>query len=182
MYPVENIGMHHGCFARKCLFKKEKHMRYRHVFIVIFATGLLGSLGCKEKPATLTDQYDEEEMKQAIETARSTFDQFLERFRNPQPGDEDFNVKVRIEDENGVEYFWLGDLKLDSEPYSGVIGNEPGIVRNVEFGQVYSFPKSDIADWMYMSNGKMQGNYTLRVILKSMSEDEASEIKNSIGW
>lgn len=157
-------------------------MKFRKLLAVVFAVGLLFLLSCKQKPETLTDKYDEEEMSKAIETARSTFDDFLNRFHNPQPGDEDFNIKVKIEDKNGVEHFWLGDLELDSEPYTGIIGNEPGIVRNVKFGQKYSFKKSDISDWMYMSNGVMQGNYTLRVILKSMPEDEAAEIKKGIGW
>lgn len=157
-------------------------MTFRRIFVVAFGFIFLFVLGCKQKSETMTDQYDEKEMKQAIQSAQSTLDEFFERFRNPQPGDEDFNVKVRIEDNNGAEYFWLGDLKLDAEPYSGIIGNDPGIVRNVEIGQEYSFSKKDISDWMYMSNGKMQGNYTLRVILKSMPEDEAEEIRKSIGW
>ncbi len=157
-------------------------MKVRLNLVVICIIIFFLPFGCKEKPETLTDQYDEKEMNQAIETAQSTFDEFRERFRNPQPGDEDFNVKVRIEDKYGVEHFWLDDLKLDSEPYSGIIGNDPGIVRNVTFGQKYSFPRSDVTDWMFMSNGKMQGNHTLRVILKSMPEDEAEEIKKSIGW
>ena len=157
-------------------------MKFKHILAVICGFIFIFVFSCKQKSETVKDEYDEKEMNQAIETAQSTFDEFLERFRNPQQGDEDFNVKVRIEDENGVEHFWLGDLKLDSEPYSGVIGNDPGIVRNVKFGQEYSFSRSDIIDWMYMSNGRMQGNYTLRVILKSMPKDEAEEIKKSIGW
>jgi uncharacterized protein YegJ (DUF2314 family) len=161
---------------------KEQNMKFRDILIVIFGFVFLFGFGCQQKSETLTDKYDEKEMNQAVKTAQSTFDKFLERFRNPQPGDEDFNVKVKIEDKNGVEHFWLGDLKLDSEPYSGVIGNDPEIVKNVKFGQEYSFPRSDISDWMYMANGKMQGNYTLRVIMKSMSEDEAAEIKKNIGW
>ena len=157
-------------------------MRLRCILVAVFAVSLVLFLGCKQKPDTLTDQYNEEEMNRAIEAARSTFDAFLNRFKNPQPGDEDFNIKVKIEDAHGTEYFWLGDLRLDSEPYQGVIGNDPGIVRNVKFGQQYSFSRADISDWMYMSNGVMQGNYTLRVILKSMPDDEAEEIKKTIGW
>lgn len=121
-------------------------------------------------------------MEQAIAEARSTLDDFLSRFRNPQPGDKAFNVKVRIEDENGVEHFWVGDLKLDAEPYSGKIGNEPGIVKKVKLDQNYSFTRSDISDWMYMSNGKMQGNYTLRVELESMPPKEAQALRRQVGW
>jgi len=138
--------------------------------------------GCSRKPGTLTDQYDEKKMESAIQQARSTFDEFLARFRNPQPGDEAFNVKVRIEDSHGVEHFWLAELKLDAEHYAGAIGNEPGIVKKVKLGQRYSFSRNDVSDWMYMSHGKMQGNYTLRVILESMPKDEAEALKKKIGW
>jgi uncharacterized protein YegJ (DUF2314 family) len=138
--------------------------------------------GCSRKPETLTDKYDEKKMEQAISEARATFDEFLIRFNNPQPGDDEFYVKVRIEDQYGIEHFWLNELKLDSEPYSGTIDNEAGIVKKVKFGQKYSFSRNEISDWMYMANGKTQGNYTLRVELESMSEKEAQEIKSKVGW
>jgi len=138
--------------------------------------------GCSRKPETLTNKYDEKKMEQAIADARSTLDEFMARFRSPQRGDEDFHVKVRIEDKNGVEHFWVSDLKFDSERYSGKIADEPGIVKKVKFGQEYSFTRSEISDWMYMANGKMHGNYTLRVELESMPPKEADALKKKIGW
>jgi len=150
------------------------------VAVLLTAVFIVG--GCSHKPETLTSDYDEKKMEQAIADARSTFDDFLARFRSPQPGDEAFHLKVRIEDKNGVEYFWVSDLKLDSEPYSGNIADEPGIVKKVTFGQKYSFTRSEVSDWMYMANGKMQGNYTLRVELESMPPEEAEALKKKIGW
>ena len=150
--------------------------------VVWLAAALLIAGGCSRKPETLIEEYDEKKMDQAISEARSTFDEFLARFRNPQTGDDAFHVKVRIEDGNGIEHFWVGDLKLDAEPYSGTIGNEPGIVKKVKHGQKYSFSRSEISDWMYMSGGKMQGNYTLRVELESMSPKEAQALKRKVGW
>jgi uncharacterized protein YegJ (DUF2314 family) len=148
---------------------------------IILTTSFMGA-GCSRKPETLTNKYDEKKMDQAIAEARSTLDEFLSRLRSPQPGDEHFHVKVRIEDKNGVEHFWVSDPKLDSEPYSGKIADEPGIVSKVKFGQEYYFTRSEISDWMYMANGKMQGNYTLRVELESMPPREADALKKKIGW
>jgi uncharacterized protein YegJ (DUF2314 family) len=150
--------------------------------IALLLTAALIFVGCSRKPETLTSKYDEKKMEQAIADARSAFDEFLARLRNPQPGDEDFHVKVRIEDKNGIEHFWVSDLKLDSEPYSGKIADDPGIVKKVKFGQEYRFTRSEISDWMYMAKGKMQGNYTLRVELESMPPEEASALKKKIGW
>jgi len=154
---------------------------YRVVILLLVAL-ILSGIGCSRKPETLTDKYDEMKMEKAIADARSTFDTFLTRFHNPQPGDEMFNVKVKIEDKNGVEHFWVTDLKLDKEPYSGKIGNDPGIVKKVKYGQDYTFTRSEISDWMYMANGKMQGNHTLRVELESMPPQEAESLKKKIGW
>jgi uncharacterized protein YegJ (DUF2314 family) len=153
----------------------------RTVALLLTAAALI-VVGCSRKPETLTSKYDEKKMEQAIADARSAFDEFLARFRNPQPGDEDFHVKVRIEDKHGVEHFWVSDLKLDSEPYSGKIADDPGIVKKVKFGQVYRFTRSEISDWMYMTKGTMQGNYTLRVELESMPPKEADALKKKIGW
>jgi uncharacterized protein YegJ (DUF2314 family) len=158
-------------------------MRRPSILALGATLGLLGLLAaCSNRPETLATDYDEEEMAAAIEQARATFSEFKARFSNPQPGDTDFGVKVRIEDRHGVEYFWLTDVNLDEEPYSGIIGNDPGIVTNVKYGQTYRFSEKDVADWMYMADGVMQGNRTLRVLLKSMPEDEAESIREAFGW
>ena len=153
----------------------------KHRISIIFLIAIL-IFSCSEKPETLTEDFDEKKMEGAILEARSRFDEFLSRYKNPQPGDDNFNVKVKIEGKNGTEHFWVGGLELDTEPYSGVIANEPGIVKNVRFGQRYSFSSEDVSDWMYMSNGKMEGNYTLRVALEAMPPNEAEALKKEIGW
>jgi uncharacterized protein YegJ (DUF2314 family) len=150
-------------------------------FIVLLLIAACFGGGCSRKPETLTSKYDEKKMEQAIADARATFDEFLARFRSPKPGDQEFHVKVRIEDKHGVEHFWVGDLKLDSEPYSGKIADEPGIVKKVKFRQEYRFTRGEISDWMYLANGKMQGNYTLRVELESMPPKEAEALKRNVG-
>src|SRR3954453_10669424 len=152
----------------RALGETGEHVMKPQKTIALLLTATLIIAGCSRKPDTLTNKYDQKKMEQAIAEARSTFDEFLARSRSPHPGDEDFNVKVRIEDKNGVEHFWVSDLKLDSEPYSGKIADDPGIVKKVKFGQEYSFTRSEISDWMYMANDKMQGNYTLRIELESM--------------
>jgi len=157
-------------------------MRNNFLFIITVSSLFFLSGACSKQPDTLATKYDEKEMKQAVKKAKATFETFRQRFKNPSPGDSDFAVKVRIEDENGVEHFWLNYVMLDREPYSGIIGNEAAIVKKVKINQKYIFSKSEISDWMYMSNGKMQGNYTLRVILKSMPPAKAKAIKEQVGW
>jgi uncharacterized protein YegJ (DUF2314 family) len=125
---------------------------------------------------------DEKAMAEAVTKAVASFDDFLARFRSPQPGDTNFCVKVRIIDGNRYEDFWIKNPKLEAEPYSGMIANEPGTVTNVTFKQDYAFFRTNIVDWMYRANGKVQGNYTLPVILKSLPPEEADAIRRDAGW
>ncbi len=149
--------------------------------ILLLLTGL--SLTCsscgKSQPETLyTGSYDEQEMDAAMELARSEVDTFIAVMQ--QGNGTDFSVKVPIEDANGTEYFWISNIKYRDGSFEGTIGNEPGIVKNVKFGQKWTIAKSEISDWMYLRDGKMHGNYTMRVMLKSLPEDQAEEMRSRL--
>ena len=47
------------------------------------------------------------------------------------------------------------------------------MVSNEKMGQQYSLSKTEISDWMFMRDGKMHGNYTLRPLLVTMPESKA---------
>ena len=47
------------------------------------------------------------------------------------------------------------------------------MVSNEKMGQQYSLSKTEISDWMFMRDGKMHGNYTLRPLLVTMPESQA---------
>ncbi len=48
---------------------------------------------------------------------------------------------------------------------------------NVEAGERYSFKEADISDWMFMRNGKIVGNETMRPLLKRMPKAEAARYR-----
>jgi len=150
--------------------------RWIVVLLLVVATG------CRQRPATLSEEYDEQKMEAAIGEARATLDTFLSRARQPQEGDSGFVIKVAITDKHGTEHFWLVDLELAKEPFAGTIDNEPGVVRNVKVGQRYSFARADVSDWMYFAKGKAEGGYTTRVLLESSSSEEREMIKQALGW
>lgn len=159
------------------------HMKRTYMTIVSLAAGLLiTSGGCSRKSDPATDKYDEAEMNAAIAKARETFGEFKERLLKPQPGDSGFAIKVKITDENGTEHFWLDKIKVKGESFTGAVNNNPEVVRIVRLGQAYTFGFEDVSDWMYMSGGVMQGNHTLRVLLKSMPRKEAEAVKKKFGW
>ena len=138
---------------------------------------ILACCSCSKSPETLiTGGYDEKEMDAAIARARSEVDQFITEMS--QGNGTDFAVKVPIQDKEETEHFWLTDIVYRDGKFEGVIGNEPGVVTNVKIGQKWTVKKSEISDWMFMRAGKMHGNYTMRPLLKTMSEEEAARFRS----
>jgi uncharacterized protein YegJ (DUF2314 family) len=149
----------------------------RHRFFIILLAAAFSA--CSTKPDTLiTSGYDEKEMEAAIARARSEVDQFIAELT--QPTGEDHAVKAPIEDGGETEHFWLTDLKYKDGQFEGTINNEPGLVKNVKLGQKWKIKKEEISDWLYMRDGKMHGNYTMRPLLKAMPADEAAEFRSML--
>jgi uncharacterized protein YegJ (DUF2314 family) len=135
------------------------------------------SIGCKKPlPDTLiTAGYDHEAMDAAIDRARSEVDLFVQELMNPTGISH--SVKVPIEDGSEVEHFWLTDITFNDGQFEGVIGNEPGIVRNVKYGQKWTVKKHEISDWLYLKDKKMYGNYTIRPLLDTMPPEQAEQLR-----
>lgn len=129
--------------------------------------------GCgKSAPETLvTSGYDQQEMDAAMARARSEVGSFIVELANPTGTDH--AVKAPIEDNGQTEHFWLIDLTYQDGQFGGTINNDPDIVGNVKIGQKWKVASNEISDWLYMKDGKMFGNYTMRPLLKTMPEEEA---------
>ena len=140
---------------------------------------ILMCCSCSKKPETLVEGgYDEQEMDAAIARAQKEVDSFIAELS--KRNGTDFAVKVPIEDKEEVEHFWLTDIVYRNGKFEGQIGNEPGVVTNVKMGQKMSVKKSEISDWMFMREGKMYGNYTVRPLLKTMPKEKAEAIKSML--
>ena len=159
-----------------------KTLRSLSVFLPLLVFALAG---CDTAPETLdtttpetlhTSGYDEQEMDAAIARARAEVDAFIAELQ--QPTGEDHAVKAPINDGELTEHFWLGDLTYSDGHFEGTIGNDPGMVKNVKFGQKWKLKKEEITDWMFMRDGKMHGNYTMRPLLKTMPEEEAAQFRS----
>ena len=48
----------------------------------------------------------------------------------------------------------------------------------MKIGQPWTIKKEKISDWMFMREGKMHGNYTLRPLLKTLPEKEAAKLRS----
>lgn len=138
---------------------------------------LVAVFGCGElKIETLIESGFDEQMDAAITRARSEVESFITELSNPTGTH--YAVKAPIEDDGKIEHFWLVDVSFKNGNFEGTINNDPGIVDNVTMGQKWTIKKAEISDWMFMRDGKMHGNYTMRPLLKTMPEDKAAKFRS----
>jgi uncharacterized protein YegJ (DUF2314 family) len=112
-------------------------------------------------------------MRVAVATARNTLTEFWRAFEHPPDGANGFALKVRISDKGKTEHFWLTAIQRKGDKISGLISNDPNSVMIVKPGQRYEFTEAEISDWMFLRNGKIVGNATIRPLLKRMGPKEA---------
>ncbi len=132
----------------------------------------------REEPETLVREFEEGAMDAAITTARGKIDEFLSVLETQSA--DFYSVKAPITDENGTEHFWLTEVTYADGVFSGVIGNEPGIVGNVNFGQLWSVQRDEISDWMYTRDEKIHGGFTIDPLLSSYPKAEADALRDKL--
>jgi uncharacterized protein YegJ (DUF2314 family) len=123
---------------------------------------------------------EDKEMNQAIEAARAKLPHFWKVRADPKRAKE-FCLKVRIVDGETVEHFWCTNIESNKGVISGLIGNDPELVKNVKLGQRIVIKESAISDWLYLKDEKMIGNYTVRPLMKSMSAEERAFLQARLG-
>jgi uncharacterized protein YegJ (DUF2314 family) len=127
---------------------------------------------------------DDPAMRQAFQRARATLDEFLSKAKEPAPGTLHYALKVGIKEGKDTEYFWVGDFGQDaSGMFSGRIDNAPRLVKRVQEGQRYAFPKGHIVDWMYVDRNerRMAGNFTMCALLTKEPPAEAAAARQKFG-
>jgi uncharacterized protein YegJ (DUF2314 family) len=120
------------------------------------------------------------EMNAAVQKARDTLPDFWSKLETPKDGEADFSLKVEVADEaNGqIEHFWLTDIVRKDGKIVGIISNEPQTVKTVARGQSYEINPEKISDWLYKRNGKVVGNETMRVLLKTLPAEQAASYRD----
>ena len=130
------------------------------------------------KPETLTEEFDEAAMDAAIGTARSRIDEFLKILQ--QKGADSFSVKAPIQDGDETEHFWIVNISYADGVFSGEIGNDPGVVKNVKAGQKWQIKKDEISDWMYTKGDMIHGGFTIDPLLGSFPKDKADALRSKL--
>jgi uncharacterized protein YegJ (DUF2314 family) len=130
------------------------------------------------EPDVISVDSDDAEMNAAIAQARQTTGAFLQVLAAPKPNQSDFSAKrpyPTSSDRASQEHIWIPHLTYDGKLLHGKVGDEPLNIPNLKFDQPVTFPPGELSDWMYLEDGKIVGGYTIRVLRKHMSEEEAAE-------
>ena len=140
------------------------------LFLSLFA-------GCSKRDKVINVEEDDPEMVGAMKTARETLPHFWQVYEKPARGETNFALKVKITDKLGTEHFWATDVERRDGKILGTINNDPNIVKSVKLGDRMEIPEADISDWLYMRDGKMIGNQTIKPLFKQMPADEVKQLK-----
>jgi uncharacterized protein YegJ (DUF2314 family) len=132
----------------------------------------------KNKPDTLMEEFDEATMDAAITKARGSVEEFITALAAQSA--ESYSVKAPIHEGEKTEHFWIVDVTYKDGTFSGTIGNDPGIVSTVKFGQKWELKKEEISDWMYTKDDRIYGGYTIDPLLDSMPTDEADALRKQL--
>lgn len=156
-------------------------MRASKSILVALVLPLTSVTLCRADDPVIQVRASDPEMNTAIATARKKLPIFWRAFAQPGKGQSDFCIKVKVEDNGAVEYFWCVDIQQSQKKITALINNDPEVVKCVKLGQRITVREEDIADWLYMQDEKMVGNYTLRPLMKTMSADERKKAEALLG-
>jgi len=148
------------------------------IVAVVAAAGFMSGSGSRsDRLPVIKVATGDPEMEQARSKARASMAEFWRAHGERRPGTRAFALKVAIPHSQGHEHFWLQDVERKGDGYAGTIGNEPKYATQVKLGQRYAFGDQDISDWMFMREGKIVGNETMRPLLKRMPEQQAAQYR-----
>lgn len=74
-----------------------------------------------------------------------------------------------------VEQMWIGDVDFDGKAVSGTLLNSPNWLTSVKQGDTVVLPLAEISDWMYATEGKVYGAFTVQLLRSRMEKEELEE-------
>ena len=115
------------------------------------------------------------EMNAAIQRARATVGELLERLRQPPPGLSYLGVKVRLGNGDVGEHIWLYGVRLDGEQIVGRLMDDAERFPRYRRGNEVRVRPTEISDWMTVENGRACGGFTVRAMMPQMSAEERGD-------
>ena len=161
----------------------------RLILVVSLALSLYGlvraqSITERAERDEVTHMSEEEPaMRDAFAKAKVRLGEFLSLASQPAAGTSGYSLKVAISDGKHIEYFWVGSFANEGGRFTGVLNNEPRLVKKYKFGERIAFDQEQIVDWVYTdtNNRRMVGNFTACALLSKEPAEQAAAFQKKYG-
>lgn len=122
-------------------------------------------------------------MIEAFKKAQETFKYFWRElsweYRRIVPALDVACVKLaftqEINNDTAVEHMWINEINFDGEKIKGILVNHPNELTNVANGDYVEIPVNQISDWLFATDDKTYGGFTIHAMRSEMSETEREE-------
>ena len=153
-------------------------VRFLCALLFLSLAAACGQSGAEDKTVQVAE--NDVAMNKAMNRARASLTEFLILAEKPAPNTSSYALKVQIEDQYGVEHFWVTPFTQTATGFKGVISNKPAVVRKVREGQSYEFTREEVSDWMFMKDGKIHGGHTIRALIPTLPPKEAAQYREML--
>jgi len=136
------------------------------------------------EPIFMFDAQDAE-MQKACQDARTTFRFFWRELaweaRRIVPGLDLAIVKLpftdgpRTDGNSANEHMWIEGVSFDGDTISGTLLNAPNWLTSVCKGDAVSVPAAHLTDWMFTSQGRAYGGFTVNLMRSQMGRGERAQ-------
>lgn len=118
----------------------------------------------EDKPQALTAEQVkkfEEAIEPYVEKARKTYPDARKRFLAGLPPKHSFYITTRLHDKQGrFEQVFIAVREIKEGTIKGIIASEITTITEYKFGDLYSFPESELMDWtISLPDGSEEGNF-----------------------
>jgi uncharacterized protein YegJ (DUF2314 family) len=132
-----------------------------------------GTNGPAQLPPTVDVGPNDSQMREAIQHARETFQDFWRQTDQGRIGTPLLKVGLGDAGTPGKgEFVWVAPLSFDGQTVTGTVTSAPVKIRSISAGQRVTFPLAQVGDWLYIKDGKLVGGFTVRLLRSRLSEQE----------
>ncbi len=110
-------------------------------------------------------QKSDESIKRAMAEAQRNYPTLLAAWERAGK-ESNAIVKGKFEHEGQAEFMWVAVESVSDTSITGELGNEPAHIPGLKKGQQVTIPHEDVADWACAIDGKMQGMYVEKILMR----------------
>ena len=122
------------------------------------------------------------ELEAAIQQARNTLEEFMDRIASPHPDRTFVAVKVRVFPPDGwPQDIWVDGVTYTDGSFRGNMGDDIPSLK-LSFDDKMVIQTKAIVDWMIVEDGKLVGGYTIRLAYQRMSPEEKERFLETLDY